>query len=194
MREHLDIPEALNGFVWRYRNPGYSNKQHRHAELELNLVTQGAGTYLLANRRYQIRRGDLVWLFPAQEHVLLELTADFEMWVAVFRRKAVRRVGDDPAAKVLLAADFDEACCRRLSMVEHRRLDGALAELAAETGHAAMFNAGLSYVLLQAWKVLRRGCGGSGARCASGGRASGAVDLRRCGGDELWRRWRSERG
>ncbi len=154
MREHLNIPNALNGYLWRYRNPGYSNQQHRHAELELNLVTQGTGTYLLANRRYQIRRGDLVWLFPAQEHVLLELTADFEMWVGVFRRKAIRRVADDPAAKLLLADDSDEACCRRLAMAEHKRLDGALTELAANEGRAAMFNAGLSYVLLQAWRCF----------------------------------------
>ena len=50
---------------------------HRHAELEFNLVTQGAGLYLLANRKYQIRRGDLLWLFPAQEHVLIGQTTRF---------------------------------------------------------------------------------------------------------------------
>jgi AraC-like DNA-binding protein len=154
MREHLSIPTALDGSAWRYRNPGYSNKQHRHAELEPNLVTRGTGTYLLANRRYQIRRGDLLWLFPAQEHVLLELTADFEMWVAVFRRKAIRRVSGDAAAKVFLGQDSAQVCCRRLSVMEHRGLDGWLAELAANESRPALFNAGLSYALLQAWQCF----------------------------------------
>jgi AraC-like DNA-binding protein len=154
MREHLQLPNALNGFAWRYRNPGFSNQQHHHAELELNLVTRGSGTYLLANRHYQIRRGDLLWLFPAQEHVLLDQTADFEMWVAVFKRKAIRRVGDDPAAKLLLAMDPSGGCCRRLALLEHKRLDGSLAELAAAEGRPALFNAGLSYLLLHAWQYF----------------------------------------
>ncbi len=115
---------------------------------------RGTGTYLLANRRYQIRRGDLLWLFPAQEHVLLELTADFEMWVAVFRRKAIRRVADDPAAKLLLGKDSDKATVRRLPMVEHRRLDAALTELAHHQSRPALFNAGLTYLLLQAWQCF----------------------------------------
>lgn len=151
MRERLSIPNALDGFAWRYRNPGYSNKQHHHAELELNLVLRGTGTYLLANRRYQIRRGDLLWLFPAQEHVLLELTPDFEMWVAVFRRKAIRRVATDPAARLLLGQDYDYTSVRRLSAAEHRRLDASLTELATHVSRPALFNAGLTYLLLQAW-------------------------------------------
>ena len=154
MREHLQLPPELNGFAWRYRNPGFSNRQHHHAELELNLVTRGSGTYLLANRRYQIRRGDLLWLFPAQEHVLMEQTADFEMWVAVFKRKAIRRIGDDPAAKLLLAMDPAGGRCRRLALLEHKRLDASLAELAAAESRPALFNAGLSYLLLAAWQCF----------------------------------------
>ena len=152
MREHLHLPQQLDGRVWRYRNPGHGNVRHHHAELELNQVTRGTGTYLLANRKYQIRRGDLVWLFPAQEHVLIDQTADFEMWVAVFKRKAIRRLAGDPAAKTLLAQDRTEDCCRRLALQEHRKLDDALAELQASEPRPALFNAGLSYLLLRAWR------------------------------------------
>ena len=85
MRQHLHLPPEWDGNLWHYRNLGRTHAMHHHAELEFNLVTQGAGLYLLANRKYQIRRGDLLWLFPAQEHVLIEQTLDFEMWIGVFK-------------------------------------------------------------------------------------------------------------
>src|SRR6202000_1669606 len=83
MRQRLQLPKSLEGNLWHYRNLGRANAMHHHAELEFNLVTQGRGLYLLANRKYQIRRGDLRWLFPAQEHVLIEQSADFYMWLGV---------------------------------------------------------------------------------------------------------------
>jgi AraC-like DNA-binding protein/quercetin dioxygenase-like cupin family protein len=154
MREHLHLPENLNGMVWRYRDPGRSNVRHHHAELELNQITRGSGTYLLANRRYRVRSGDLLWLFPAQEHVLIDQTADFEMWVAVFKRKAIRRIKRDPAAPLLLETDPPGVSCRRLAKPEHTRLDAALAELSTTAARPALFNAGLSYLLLNAWRCF----------------------------------------
>jgi AraC-like DNA-binding protein len=154
MREHLHLPEHLNGKVWRYRDPGRSNVRHHHAELELNQITRGSGTYLLANRKYQIRRGDLLWLFPAQEHVLIEQTVDFEMWVVVFKRKTLRGVAKDPTAKFLLQSDPAENCCRRLGQQEHRKLDEALDDLQRTEARPALFNAGLGYVLLTAWQYF----------------------------------------
>ncbi len=123
MRERLHLPAKLDGMVWPYRSPSRSNRRHHHAELELNLVTRGLGTYLLGNRRYQIRRGDLLWLFPAQEHVLIEQTVDFEMWIAVFKHKAIKRVATDADAKVLLRSEFVGECCRRLAHEELTRLE-----------------------------------------------------------------------
>jgi AraC-like DNA-binding protein len=152
MREHLHLPASLNGKVWLYRDPGRSNIRHHHAELELNLITRGSGIYLLANRKYQIRRGDLLWLFPAQEHVLIEQTADFEMWVGVFRRKTIRRIADDPAARFLLETNPAGSCCRRLGQVAHGKLDRALSELSVAMPRPTLFNAGLTYLLLNAWQ------------------------------------------
>ena len=156
MREHLHLPAALHGNVWRYHNPTTSNTRHHHAELELNLVTRGSGTYLLGNRRYQIRPGDLLWLFPAQEHVLISNTQDFEMWIAVFRHKLVKRTAVDPAARVLLQDEPAETCCRRLAQQDLGRMEELLAELAAARDHPGLLNAGLSYALLHAWQCFER--------------------------------------
>src|SRR5262245_43822876 len=131
MRQHLNLPSRLDGSLWHYRNLGRTHAMHHHAELEFNLVTQGAGLYLLANRKYQIRRGDLRWLFPAQEHVLIEQTPDFEMWIGVFKPKAVRRIAVDPGAKVLQQADPAGEYCRRLTRRSLARLDAMCADVAA---------------------------------------------------------------
>src|SRR6185437_8380632 len=58
------------------------------------------------------------WLFPAQDHVLIEQTPDFRMWIAVFRRRAIRRIATDSSARALLRREFRGETCRRLSQHE----------------------------------------------------------------------------
>jgi AraC-like DNA-binding protein len=152
MRENLHLPAALNGKAWLYHKPATSNTRHHHAELELNLVTRGSGTYLLTNRKCLIRPGDLLWLFPAQEHLLVDYTDDFEMWIAVFRHKLVKRTAIDPSESILLENDPAGIYCRRLALPDLGRLEGLLAELAALNNRPSLLNAGLSYILLHAWR------------------------------------------
>jgi AraC-like DNA-binding protein len=152
MRQHLHLPPEWDGNLWHYRNLGRAHAMHHHAELEFNLVTQGAGLYLLDNRKYRIRRGDLLWLFPAQEHVLIEQTLDFEMWIGVFKPEAVRRIVTDANAQVLRQADPTGEYCRRLPQGVLARLDGLFAEIAAAHERPGLFNAGLGYALLDAWR------------------------------------------
>ena len=104
---------------------------HHHAELEFNLVTQGSGLYLLEQRKYEIRRGDLLWLFPAQEHVLVEQSPDFEMWIGVLKPKAVERTATDEAAKVLCQKNPGGDFCRRLSQPALTRLEQMFSEIVA---------------------------------------------------------------
>jgi AraC-like DNA-binding protein len=152
MRQKLLLPAKLDGDIWHYRHQGRANAMHHHAELEFNLVTQGRGLYLLANRKYQIHRGDLLWLFPAQEHVLVGQSSDFEMWICVARPKAVRRLATDASAELLRKADPDGEHCRRLPQPEFVRLESLLAEIAAARPQPGLFNAGLGYALLAAWQ------------------------------------------
>ena len=154
MRQLLHLPAVLDGSLWLHRNAGRIQPMHHHAELEFNLVTRGSGQYLLANRKYQIWRGDLIWLFPAQEHLLIEQSPDFEMWVAVFKPPAVRRVARDPGAAVLRENDPPGEYCRRLSKEAYGWLEELLARIAADTGQHGLFNAGLAFALLDAWRCF----------------------------------------
>lgn len=152
MRQLLKLPPGLEGDVWRHRHPGRANATHHHAELEFNLITRGSGRYLLASRQYDLHRGDLLWLFPRQEHVLIEQTADFEMWIGVFKPKAVNRLAVDPNAKVLRQLNPPGDFCRRLSQSDCLGLEALLKEVAGARQWPGLFNAGLGYSLLRAWR------------------------------------------
>jgi AraC-like DNA-binding protein len=156
MRQRLDLPKQLDGNLWHYRNLGRTHAMHRHVELEFNLVTQGRGLYLLENRKYEIRRGDLLWLFPAQEHVLIEQTLDFEMWIGVSKPLAVQQVATDANAKTLREPNPAGDFCRRLSQCDLTRLEELFAEIVASRNSAGLFNAGLKYSLLAAWGYFQR--------------------------------------
>jgi AraC-like DNA-binding protein len=156
MRQHLDLPAAWDGSLWHYANQGRTHALHHHVELELNLVTEGAGLYLLSNRKYRIRRGDLLWLFPAQEHVLIEQTLDLEMWIGVFRPRVLRRTAADRSAQVLQRADPAGEYCRRLTQRAQARLESLFAEVAGASERPVLFNAGLSYALLTAWQEFEQ--------------------------------------
>jgi len=52
---------------------------HGHRETELNIVVAGRASYALGDRRYELGADDLVWLFPAQEHQLIDRSEDFEL-------------------------------------------------------------------------------------------------------------------
>ena len=154
MRQQLHLPAEWDGNLWHYRNLGRTHALHRHAELEFNLVTQGAGLYLLANRKYRIRRGDLLWLFPALEHVLIEQTLDFEMWIGVFKPRAVQRVVTDANARILRQAGPAGEYCRRLPRQDLARLEELFSEIGRTQERPGLFNAGLNYALLKAWQLF----------------------------------------
>ena len=152
MRQHLHLPRSWDGNLWHYRNQGRTHALHHHAELEFNLVTQGAGLYLLANRKYQIRRSDLLWLFPAQEHVLVEQTLDFEMWIGVFKPQLVRRIAIDANAKILHQANPTGEYCRRLPRQDLTQLEDLFTDITGAQDQPGLFNVGLGYGLLKAWQ------------------------------------------
>ena len=152
MRQHLHLPSDWDGNLWHYQNLGRTHAMHRHAELEFNLATQGGALYLLANRKYRIHRGDLLWLFPAQEHVLVEQSPDFEMWIGVFKPKTVRRIATDTNTQVLRRTNPAGEFCRRLAQCDLTWLEELFAKIVAAQEPPEHFNAGLDYALLAAWR------------------------------------------
>lgn len=153
--EDLGLRKGIDGRVVRHTAGTLRPRSHRHAELELNLVVRGTASYLLNDRRYDLTAGTLTWLFPDQEHVLVDESADHTLWWAVFRRSVVAGIATSPHARPLLERDPIGRYSRRVDPQRVQRLDALFGELRdARTVDDNLFNAGLSYLLASAWRAF----------------------------------------
>jgi len=93
MLENLKLGAAYEGFLFlaeSVKNPP-ALRLHHHAELELNLVAEGDITYIVGGKRFNFPKRTLLWMFPSQEHQLVDRTADAQYYVAVFKPDLIQR-------------------------------------------------------------------------------------------------------
>jgi AraC-like DNA-binding protein len=155
MTDNLGLRPGVEGRVGHHVAADGPPRAHRHAELELNLVVQGTASYLLDERRYELTPHTLTWLFPGQEHVLVDESADHEQWWAVFRPGLVSGVPTTMPARPLLERDPVGQFSRRLDARRAAHLAALLGDLReAETVDDALVNTGLAYLLLFAWRAF----------------------------------------
>jgi AraC-like DNA-binding protein/quercetin dioxygenase-like cupin family protein len=152
MQEDLALGSAFEGRVVRHRAGEVQPRRHRHAELEVNLVVRGRASYLLGDRRYELTPGTLTWLFPGQEHVLVEESGDHELWWAVFRPELVARIATTEPMHPLLARTPRGQFSRRLDGHRARRIHALFTELHGRD--EILLNAGLPYLLVVAWRAF----------------------------------------
>ena len=151
VNDDLHLSAVYDGRLWLHGYTPQTRAPHRHAEVELNLVTAGRAAYLLGDRRYDLTRDTLVWLFPGQDHILLDESADHAMWIGVFKPALLARACVTPFTAPLREADPPGHWNRRLASEQSARLQALLQELYAVGGDTARYNAGLGYALLSAW-------------------------------------------
>jgi AraC-like DNA-binding protein len=155
MIDDLGVRAGLDGRAIRHKAGDVRPRAHRHAELEVNLVVRGTASYLLGDRRYALTRGTLTWLFPGQDHVLVDESSDHELWWAVFRPALVTRLATTRHARPLLEEDPVGQFSRRLDSGRVRRLGALFHEVqVAETGDDVLVNTGLAYLLSFAWRAF----------------------------------------
>lgn len=153
--ETLAIVPPRQGFL-SLGGQGRQYPVHYHQELEFNLVVSGRARYFLGDRRYDLQRGTLVWLFPAQGHILLERTPDYRHWVVCFRPELVEYACRSEPGSPLTEPSPVGWFCRGLSPEVLGRLDMLLTEVAQQgSADVALLNAGLAYVLRLAWSSFQ---------------------------------------
>jgi AraC-like DNA-binding protein len=155
MIDELGVRAGLDGRVVRHGAGDVRPRAHRHAELEVNLVVRGTASYLLDDRRYALTPGTLTWLFPGQDHVLVDESSDHELWWAVFRPALVTRIATTRNARPLLEDDPVGQFSRRLDSGPVRRLGALFHDVQdAETADDVLVNTGLAYLLTSAWRAF----------------------------------------
>ncbi len=101
--QDLKIDSEYDGFLFlaeSARNPP-SLRSHHHVELELNFVARGSITYVAEGKRFLFGPRSLLWMFPAQEHQLVDRTNDAQYYVAVFKPGLITRSCHGTAYKEL---------------------------------------------------------------------------------------------
>ena len=163
MKETLQLPSGLDGRVWLHAAHTHLLRMHHHDELELNLVTRGSGRYLIGDRRVDLRVGTLIWLFPEQEHLLIDQSRDMKMWIVVFKKplveSVIRGAGESARADAwatLAEGAPDGSFWRELLRPAASRLATLYDEVCANEAEPALYNAGLSYILAASWDAHLR--------------------------------------
>jgi len=151
MREQLPIPQNLDGIVWHFvAGLGEPHRPaHTHKELEVNLCVRGRATYLCQSRHYRLSRSAVLWFFPSDVHELIEWSADFEMWVVVFRPAVVRETALQTGDSRLTKTHAPEGGLRLLP----EETTAFLTSLAQNLQRDALA-AGLRFFLARAWAAF----------------------------------------
>jgi len=92
------MPGAAAAHIWRYA-PENRRPRHFHLEPELNLVAAGSGKFGVGQVEISVAAGDLLSWPPGQDHVLLEASADFDLFVIGLTPALSARVLGDHRAR-----------------------------------------------------------------------------------------------
>ncbi|MCC6679682.1 MAG: helix-turn-helix transcriptional regulator [Phycisphaeraceae bacterium] len=157
MRAQLKLPGQLEGRLWLHRTlpgAGAGRVRHTHEELEFNLVQRGEASYLVGERRHDLRPGTLIWLFPEDEHLLLDESDDFEAWIAVFRPSLVRWSCRTDEYLPLTHARPSGPITRMLGAEAAAQLERMCVSQVALEREADRYNAALTVVLTEGWSLF----------------------------------------
>jgi AraC-like DNA-binding protein len=176
--EKLNIAPDYDGFLFlaeSVRNPPML-KMHRHRELELNLVVAGEISYVVDGKRYTFSKRSLLWMFPSQDHQLVDRSDDAEYYVAVFTPEMIasscrgeryrglkrKKLSQNDVLSTVLAPDDFDLIRRSMDDLAADGIDPDLLNREAGFGLTSGFsfrhndpdwlNAGLHHLLLQCWR------------------------------------------
>jgi AraC-like DNA-binding protein len=183
MLEDLKLGARYDGFLYLVestRNPP-KLKSHHHIELELNLVVQGTITYVVNGRRSTFQPRTLLWLFPEQEHQLVDRSDNAQCYVSVFKPSLInkscrteayeglkrKKHHQEGVLNTLLEPDSFDLIRKTMDSLMQGSLDPNLLNREAGFGVGSTFsfqhgdpdglNAGLHHLLLLCWRIQRTG-------------------------------------
>jgi len=181
--QNLKLDSIYDGFLFlaeSARNPP-SLKSHHHVELELNLVATGTVTYVAGGGRFTFGPGTLLWMFPEQEHQMVNRSNDAQYYVAVFKPDFIARschgkTYDGLKRKktvkgrilhTLLDSDTFALLRRMMDLIMEKSIDpdvlnreagfGVESDFRYQHGDPDELNAGLHHLLLLCWRFQQAG-------------------------------------
>ena len=155
MKENLRLAAGVEGFARHIGRLSSRLVTHHHDELEVNLVVSGRAAYLFGSQRVPLRTGSMIWLFPAQEHVLIDWSSDFSMWVVVFSPSLVKLHARDGNRPILRSSRPADIFCREIDTRSSDRLGALYDDILREEKDPEFINTALGYALVASWKAYQ---------------------------------------
>lgn len=153
--EKINLQAGLEGKIWSMAKKSHVNIEgHVHLELECNLVISGQAEYIIQGQRYQLNRGTLIWLFPDQKHLLINVSENFSMYIGVFQPVFLKRLVDQGADEQLIAMDYAESGIRQISEDHLKLLIDSFEELMGQWYSVNYYNIFLAHICLKVWHVF----------------------------------------
>lgn len=126
--------------AWRHQ-PQYRRPRHFHQEPELNCVVRGSCRIGVGAQTIALSGGESVVLAPGQDHVLLDHSADFDLFVvALTPELAARALGPHAVSSGATPAVTPEVLARR---TEQLQALGAVSDAASVERQLAELFAGI---------------------------------------------------
>jgi AraC-like DNA-binding protein len=97
-----------------------------------------------------------VWLFPGQEHLMVDLSPDLLMFIGIHRPKPLDKAISSGPNIGLRERDPKGHFCRILAPADAAFLVGLCADLSDSGRDPGMANSGLTYLFLTAWEKFQR--------------------------------------
>ncbi len=156
MQQPIGNPRSI-GTVGLAQGVGLMQGLHLHDEIECNFVCSGTARYLVAGHTYEIKKGAMIWLFPEQEHTLLDFSTDFSMWVLLFRKTVFEKLQlSDNNRHQLQASHHDGQYCKYLNSQASHLLSKDLEEVATlSEDDLDMNKVTMPYLLLRSWDLFQ---------------------------------------
>ena len=155
MQQKLHLAPGSEGRAIHVCAPMVRYPAHHHQELEINLVLSGHAAYLIGSERVPIVVGSMIWLFPEQEHVLIDCSHDFAMWILIFSPALVERNTRHLTREILRLGDPGAIFCRQLEPEAVEALHAICQGMAIDKGDVEFTNAALGYVLVASWQAFQ---------------------------------------
>lgn len=178
MLANLKLGKAYDGLLYLAESARHVQmlQSHHHIELEINLIVQGTITYVVDGQRFTFSPRTLLWLFPQQEHQLVDQSEDAQFYVAVFKPSLIKRScrsvgyeglkrksnGQVGVLSTLLRPETFDLTRKIMSSLMQGSLDSDLLNREGGFGQSSDFrfehrdpdglNAGLHYLLLLCWR------------------------------------------
>lgn len=157
MYTKLQYAPPFQGRLWFHQSNNVSRVTHRHDDLECNVVISGTGTYLIQQQRVTMTRGAVLWLFPEQNHLLLDSSSDFKMWIFVLRPEFLQNLCETLSQKdeahVLLEGNPRGSFLRFLSQEKIEVIHDLCLNIVTTEKFPAYYNAGIAYLLWSVWTI-----------------------------------------